>query len=905
MSKLEHSTKLVSQLSAYLPESHSQFFHPSPFLHRVKPSPWETLTYNLSHALLSLGLNFPSLRETVSEAIDRYLQDCAEAIKSVTSSPRRDFEVEGYGALQDSKDILSIAVSLTGFFGATAKYVNFWDANEKLQLIERMREVLSEPFMVDIETASSTVRNANASEDTLREWRRYARHYASHGRPLGAMLLRQGFMSFIRACAASLAGSQNVSEDELLDDSMNGVGIARSSGHSEAALAERITEIVTDQIRLLDDDSDYLRLGSPWQQRLTFSVKALCLISFLYCVILGEDVASSDILLTWLEDTLTDPNQMASTEIATATLKGIAIIARLSPSSASSGSRSLLRFLVQGGPSPGPVIAVAAQCLARVLSILSQDAVITTLYSLGNVLSSNSSTDRQYQNQSPGGIWHANGIPAPYTQDSSMMSIAANGDGDNTTQRSVIHAIVTIATNCSDDKITALAQSMLLQKIGKVNMAIDAFIIQETAALALCNGQSEFQLLLKFYTRAYHDAHVRCQNTISDAVQNAMTYLSVNLERESPRYKLYLVHLLENVVNKESATDLDTDRQEDASLTRGSISPFLKPLALLISSENEAAGACPAIPNYDDDILSMFRDTWFNIAVHGISLNSAVTQTHIQELRLLAEHSPPLIAENRMEVLESDVELNTILRRGMNPQRLIEQKRNLIAELPHYEADIKRLSYPKVVFLNATLLVESLRASTGDCTKVLNYYLDPALTNAETASCINAITDKVVSRYLAMTLSGNCVQFSAPYLSKQLACFFTACCHRVERVQNIARICANKIISECPSALCERHSLFCLLELLTVMWSSCLEGELDEFDWKSSFVSPRKVVKVDLPDNYKFRRRTLETLYEQAKTWVRAVMNTAPLDIKGLLQVRNLTDPQNAALSHRLLDLSI
>src|SRR5699024_4292960 len=85
--------------------------------------------------------------------------------------------------------------------------------------------------------------------------------------------------------------------------------------------------------------------------------------------------------------------------------------------------------------------------------------------------------------------------------------------------------------------------------------------------------------------------------------------------------------------------------------------------------------------------------------------------------------------------------------------------------------------------------------------------------------------------------------------------------------------------------------LFALLELLTVMWSSCHEEDLDEFEWKPSFTSPKGTVKVDLPDNYSFRRGTLELFHEWAKAWVATVMDIAPLDVKGLLQVRLFSYP--------------
>ncbi|KAL5047950.1 hypothetical protein BDW71DRAFT_196373 [Aspergillus fruticulosus] len=839
VAKEEHASRLVSQLSQYLPESHGQLFRPSPFLHDIKPSPWEALSYHLTFALLHLGSSYPSLRHVVFVSVDEYLYKCAEAIK---------FSAEVDPA--ESVNILAICASIVGFLEAAAKFSAFWSATEKLRMVDHIRSMFSESFMVVIETASSIVRSAGVSDSTLRNWKRYTRRYATNGRPLGAMLLQEGFMRFIKSCVTSLIGAQNMSDDELLDEYVDGVGIARSHDEAEIALINRLTAIIADEIQLLEDGSDYLQVGSPGQQRLAFSVKALALTGYLNCTILTENANTED-LLSWLEDTLIDPNQMSCVELATTTLKCITIISRMSVSSASSGSRSLMRFIVEGGINAGSIGLVAARCLSQVLGVLSQDSVITTLYSLGNVLSPGS--DKSY-----------------LTEEAVIQFRHASADSFETTDNvpNIVHAIVTIATSCHDEQISALAQSMLLQKISKLNTAVDACIIKETAALSITTGQAEFQLLLKFYDRVFRDGVTKGYGNVVNAVLSAMNYLSISLERDSPLYRLYLIHLLESLVNKGDATD-----EHEGNLAPEDISPLLKPLALLSAKGLQL--------EQDQYISTLFRDAWFNIAVHGISLSSTVGQNYVEELRLLAKNSPALVSEDRMDVIESDIELNTVLRRGMGPQRHIEQKKRLINEISHRESEIKRLSYPKAVFLNAALMLENLRAFSGNCTKPLSYFRDPALATTEMASCMTAIADKVAGCYLELTLSG---KRNSAFLSKELAGFFIACCHRIERIQKVAISCANRIIQECPSALCDKQSLFALLELLTVVWRSCHEEELDEFEWKSTFTSLIGRVKVDLPDNYGYRRRTLEALLERARTWITSVMDIAPLDIKGLLQ---------------------
>jgi len=361
----------------------------------------------------------------------------------------------------------------------------------------------------------------------------------------------------------------------------------------------------------------------------------------------------------------------------------------------------------------------------------------------------------------------------------------------------------------------------------------------------------------------------------------ARNYLSTTLSRNSPLFRVYLIYLLEAVISKGDVHESENTHQTEVELVAQEITELLQPLALLVSTHSPQG---EELEN-DEDVNALHREAWFNIVVHGITLSSKLGQQYENELRILAVHSRPLIAEDRADQLESDVELNTVLRRGMNAQHTAEQKRRLISVLPSRESEIRGLSYPKVIFLSAAYLVEILRAVSGDCTKVLTYFLDPSLKGSEMGQCMVTIADEVVGIYLSKALSDNHQEFAAPFVAKQLAEFFTGCCHRILKVQQVAASSADRIIIQIPSSLCQKSSLFALLELLTIMWSSCLEAEIDEYTWKSTFTSVRGKVSVELSDDYAVRRSTLNTFYKRAKDWVMGVMNIAPLDVKGLLQV--------------------
>ena len=298
-----------------------------------------------------------------------------------------------------------------------------------------------------------------------------------------------------------------------------------------------------------------------------------------------------------------------------------------------------------------------------------------------------------------------------------------------------------------------------------------------------------------------------------------------------------------------------------------------------------------------DEMHSMLRDAWFNIVVHGFITTTERGKMFLQELRYMAIHSPPLVADHRGEQVESDIELNTILRRGMSSDREAMQKKHLSVLVPSKVNEIRTLSYRKVIFLQSTYLVESLRAESGDCTKVLSYFLEPSMKRDNVSRIMEGITRVVVDKYLSRTANGAST-FSAPYLSRQVAEIFVGCCHRIAHVQQAAYDSADHIIKEVPSSLCHRSSLFALLELLTLMWTSCLEAETDLYEPRSIFRSNRSDVTLELSDDYNFRRRTLNNLSRRARVWVGHAVDLAPWDVKGLLQTYLSEFPDDGAYGH-------
>jgi phosphatidylinositol 4-kinase A len=362
-------------------------------------------------------------------------------------------------------------------------------------------------------------------------------------------------------------------------------------------------------------------------------------------------------------------------------------------------------------------------------------------------------------------------------------------------------------------------------------------------------------------------------------VRNARTFISANLRRDSQLFDIYFEHLLDSIIGLGDVHSSGHTKESDVQMAAKEIAELLHPLAIFMSTNDFAFE-----PIADDETYSLLRDAWFNIVVHGFTTNTDRGKQYMRELRMIAIHSPPLVAEQRGEQVESDIELNTVLRRGMSNDRESLQKKLLSDLVPSKSNEIRSLSYRKVIFLQAAYLMEILRADSGDCTKVLSYFLEPSMSKGELSSAMEGVAAAVMDKYIQKTQSGAEPTFSAQYAAEQLATIFCSCCHRIERVQQAAFVCADRFLREIPSALCYRSSLFALIELLSLMWSSCLEAETDVYAPRSTFTSELGGVTVQLSDDYDFRRWTVDILNRKARVWVNSAINLSPLDVKGILQ---------------------
>jgi len=138
----ESAQRLAEQLSPYILDAHSQVFSPSPFLRDIEPSPIEALSYGLTTALLSLGLKHDIL---ISKTLWRYLNNCAEASSEIALQGTGS-DYGGCSEVEEALHVVTLTLSILGFLDAAATYANFWNAAERLALIERVKSILVSTF---------------------------------------------------------------------------------------------------------------------------------------------------------------------------------------------------------------------------------------------------------------------------------------------------------------------------------------------------------------------------------------------------------------------------------------------------------------------------------------------------------------------------------------------------------------------------------------------------------------------------------------------------------------------------------------------------------------------------------------------------------------------------------------
>ena len=463
------------------------------------------------------------MRHEVNQGLSSYLQQCTKLSQNLSRT--HDLEGGELSWTQKGKHLqnaFALVTSLNGFLEATALHASFWTQEEQLNLLSNVQSLVTDEFLTAVETIVSMIRNAETHETAIRNLRRFIGLYDRARLPIGAISIKFAFAKLIERCAGLLVVPNALLVEKGTLPALMSSNYDRDLQPVNASLWDAIAESSARQLADLEEGSDYLQLGTAWQLRCAYALKASCLTSYLCCAVTQEEAVDLELLLSWLEKAVADPLQSSDEVLACTALRCLARLAKESETVASTLSRSLPQMLIHR-TLVDKVGKTAAECLLYVLRLLSPDAVITTIWGLGNSLTvTRGETEKADELASTG----VSSDHEPYRKGTIASGSTASllGEGHTTSSHNrdlVINAIVVIAKGVGDTKIVALAISMLVQKFGKVTRAMDYAIMRGAGDLACKSDVAQFKSLVRFYLRLIQEGVSDSKSDILEPVSSS------------------------------------------------------------------------------------------------------------------------------------------------------------------------------------------------------------------------------------------------------------------------------------------------------------------------------------------------------------------------------------------------
>jgi phosphatidylinositol 4-kinase len=365
-------------------------------------------------------------------------------------------------------------------------------------------------------------------------------------------------------------------------------------------------------------------------------------------------------------------------------------------------------------------------------------------------------------------------------------------------------------------------------------------------------------------------------------VLSAQLDLAKRLHARPEFYSLYLTNLLSLFVDKANSIEpLTAKEKKGIRLTLptelGSLLPIL---AALLSHKDFRPHETPV-----ENIVSLFRNAWFHLVLHGFADDTASIPEWYRSLIVIASKTPVLVMESATNYLESDLEYNSVLRRGhVSDRDLSKMRQSLINYLPKRSAEIKTFSFAQTAFVLTVYHIELLRNKGGDCSFMLRYFMNQGVNNSSLASCLEHVAEVVSSIFISENYTKAIVSCNDDAVRAQLHILLKLCCHRLSKVHHSAIKISDRIVVAFPQIFTDKSLICLLLELVQLMWLSCEAEYRDEYCPVYKFTSVKADVTIVLGDSHAYRKEVCTRFTDIGRKWLRLAVERAPLEVNGLLQ---------------------
>ncbi|KAJ1928311.1 phosphatidylinositol-4- kinase [Tieghemiomyces parasiticus] len=450
--------------------------------------------------------------------------------------------------------------------------------------------------------------------------------------------------------------------------------------------------------------------------------------------------------------------------------------------------------------------------------------------------------------------------------------------------RNAIIALSDVTLALHNDRITVWCVSTLLRSAKKHDVSLRRLIIEKLAQVALIAPTTSFVEVVELLalvgdTRHTREAGIEA-HVLRETVWRTMRYLATRANQRPDLYNRFLALILNWFVDK----GVEIQTTACVVRTRGVI--HAKELGVFLPVIQALLEHRDFEPHLkaSHDMVSLMRNVWFHLVLNGCLVDPSWIAEYNDALVVMAAKSPILVHESAINYLETDLEYNSVLRRGYSEQSLSSLRATLASYLPDHAAAIRSLSFAQTTFLLAIWYVETTRGRAGNCTQVLRYFDNPGVTSSKLVGLIEAIADRTLKEYVQERR----FQFTSAVVNEQmkgqLRALLISSCSRLERVSRLSRIFVKGILRPYPQALLDSQLLFTLLELVQLVWESCQAEIEDEFYPVYSFTSRPLGITLQLPDSMSYRKTLLASFAVAARDWLLLTTRAAPLEMDNLLQ---------------------
>ncbi|ORZ04544.1 hypothetical protein BCR41DRAFT_313029 [Lobosporangium transversale] len=456
-------------------------------------------------------------------------------------------------------------------------------------------------------------------------------------------------------------------------------------------------------------------------------------------------------------------------------------------------------------------------------------------------------------------------------------------------QENVITAISKIACVFKSGKITPLALSMLAQQIRHHSPKLDCVIVSRLTDMALTGTASSFndiiQILSNLSKLSISPENNSETKELCETVNACLLRLAKTINTRPEFYSSYLTCLLKLFVEKGVQIQLTVQSSKKNQSNINSLSAGLGPLLPIISQLLSHDDFQPHLRPSKED-TKLFRDAWFHCVLFEFVKVYPWHKEWSDAMLLIARKTPTFVSGDlgTNAYLEGDLEYSSVLPRGILEDQKSSMRATLASYLPGQTGEIKSLSSAKVVFLLSVYHVEIMRGRQGNCSFILQYFMNSGVSEGGLFTCLEAIADQVINVFISESQIKVLSHSLDDNIRHQVRNLVINCAHRLKRVSSLSNKWIHRMVASFPQLMCDKALLTLVLELSELLWLSCENELTDEYCPIYSFTSSKVGVTIDLPDSYPYRRELLTKFVELTRKWINAAMANSPQEVDALLQ---------------------